>query len=485
MNLLRTVCLIILISNTVRAQDNHYSWMQYGSRNSILYNAGISRFEDQSAVITNPATLSHARSSSFNFNSNIVGYNKITFENGLGQDFTIKSSSLNVLPSMAAGIYKPKNAQKDLVIGYALYHSNTDNLSFSDRSERKLNLINEVESPGEENYLAQYSLDNGMDEFTVVAGFGWNLSEQLSIGISQSFTYRDVESREAFAAYVVVDPAALASIDLVGSNLDFNAEYNTLMTFTKLGFHYSGEKWDLGVTINSPSLGIFGSGSILADYSLSNYRLRNDLTIRRRSFLANGQIEDIKAKYKYPLSATLGGSRLIGKARVFGAVSWYSSLKKYTVMDPGTASFIQPPSADNVLITSKALSIWSSNKTVVNASIAVDWELKSQNHFLFSFRNDQHYAEIDPTADGNNLAKKIWNNWHLIIGNQREFKSSALIIGMGFNYGVNNAYPQPASFQDPSEGNLLQGERGKGKVTSTGMKLLLSYTFALGNKNEN
>ena len=478
-NSLNILAFVVLVANATIAQDNHYAWMQYGSRNSILYNAGVSKFEDQSAVIINPATLSQAKSSSFNFNSNVVAFNNIKFKNGLGQDFNITSSNFNVLPSMASGIYKPKNAEKNLVIGYALYHANTDNLDISDRTESRLNLINETESPGVENYLAQYTLDNRMNEFTVVAGVGWNLSEKFSIGISQSFTYRDVESREKFAAYVVVDPDTGASLDLTGSNLNYNAEYNALMTYTKLGFNYTGEKWDLGLVISSPTLGIFGSGNILADYSLTNFRLDTNLNVRRRSFLANGQIEDIKAKYKYPLSVTLGGSRQVDNVRLYGAVSWYSALKQYTVMDPGTASFVQPPSADNVLITSKILSVWSSNKTVVNASIAADWELKSQNHLLFSFRNDQHYAEIEPEASGNNLAKKIWNNWHLIVGNQREFKSSALAVGLGFNYGVNNDFPQPASFQDPTEGNLLQGKRGKGVVKSIGVQLLLSYSFTL------
>lgn len=108
----------------------------------------MSRFEDQSAVIINRATLAEAKSSSFNFNTNVVGFNNITFKDGLGQGFTVKNSNLNVLPSMASGVFKPKGAKRNMTFGYALYHANTDNLNFSDRTERKLNLVNEVESPG-------------------------------------------------------------------------------------------------------------------------------------------------------------------------------------------------------------------------------------------------------------------------------------------------------------------------------------------------
>jgi hypothetical protein len=255
------------------------------------------------------------------------------------------------------------------------------------------------------------------------------------------------------------------------------------MAFTKLGFTLKAGKWDLGLVVTSPTIGIFGSGKILADLSLTNYRIGINPGIPRKNFLANGQIEDIKAKYRYPMNVSFGASRSFGNVRMYGAVTWHSALNYYKVMDPGNASFVQPPDATNVLLTSRTLSVWSSNRNVFNASIAADWQLKNENHILFSFRNDQHYAEFDQSAEGNNLAKKIWDNWHFTIGNQRQFKSSALIIGLRFNYGFNNSFYQPASFEDPSEGNLLQGERGTGKVSSSGLQLLLSYSFTLGNKS--
>jgi hypothetical protein len=454
--------------------------MQYGSRNSILFNAGISRFEDQSAVIMNPATLTEAQTSSFNFNTNMVGFNNIKFKDGLGQGFTITNSNLNVLPSMASGVFKPKSSRKGLTLGYALYHANTDNLKFSDRTENKLNLINDVESPGNEFYLAQYSLNNSLDEFTAVAGIGWQASEHLNIGVSQSFLYRSVESRESFAAYAITDPAANASVDLAGANLDYYARYNAMSTYTKLGITYRAGKWDLGLVLTAPTLHMFGSGEILADYALTNYRLSNDINVKRRSFLANGQIEDLKAKYKYPLSVALGVSRAFTSWRIYGSFSWHSAIKRYTVMDPGQASFVQPPSADNILLTSQILSVWGANKAVFNASIAADIALKKNNRLLMSFRNDQHYVDYNPAEEGNNLAVKLWDNWHFTIGNQREFKASALTVGLRFNYGVNTDFPQPASFEDPTEGNLLQGNRGRGTITSKGIQLLLSYSFNLG-----
>jgi hypothetical protein len=95
-----TMVLMMLSVLSLEAQDNHYAWSQYGSRNSILYDANMSRFEDQSAVIVNPATLAEAKQSSFNFNTNAIGFHNIKFKNGLGEGFTITSNNINIFPAM-------------------------------------------------------------------------------------------------------------------------------------------------------------------------------------------------------------------------------------------------------------------------------------------------------------------------------------------------------------------------------------------------
>jgi hypothetical protein len=465
----------------LNGQDNHYQWMQYGSRNSILFNAGVSRFEDQTAVILNPATLSYADQSSFNFNTNVVGFNSIRFEDGLGQGYTLKSSGINVLPSMASGVFKPSKKQKDWVLGYALYHSNTDNLEFSDRVETRLNILNEQESPGTENYLAQYNLSNRLDEFSTVVGLGWRISDKMSLGFSQTFTYRTQEYREDFAAYVLTDPAINAPIDLVGANIDYFARYNSLFTFTKLGLHWTAGKWDLGLTLASPTFSIFGSGRISADYSLTNIRVGSDMSVPRQNFLANGQIEDIKARYKYPFIIQAGASRAFGHTRIYGSFGWYGSLSKYTVMDPGNASFLQPANNSNILQTSRILKISSQNRSIWNASLAVDHALGERNHLLLSVRTDNHYG-VDGFEQGQYLVTKLWNNYHITVGNQRQFAKSTLIFGVRFNYGSNPDYPQPISFVDPSEGNFLGGDAKTGKIRSIGMQAMVSYMFNIGKK---
>jgi hypothetical protein len=462
------------------AQDNHYSWKQFGARNSVLYNAGLSRFEDQAAVILNPATLSSAANSSFNFNTNAIGFNIINFENGLGQGFNLTNSNLAVLPAMAAGVVKPWKRQKDWVLGYALYHRNSDILNFTDRTETKKDVISESESPGAENYLSQYHLNTAMDEVSIVAGLGWKISPKISFGFSQTFTHRSQEYIENFSANAIPDLNTGATVDWVGTSYNIFFQFFKIFTHTKIGLTGKFGKWDLGLTLTTPALGIMGNGEMNADLSLINVRLGKDTTSARRNFLANGRFEDLKVNYKLPLSISFGASRQFGKVIMYGAIDWHSAIKKYAILNPGDASFIQPSTSENVLYTEQLLTVWEARRTVFNGSVAADWVISPDNHILFSFRSDNFYTNVRQDEEGFSIPKKAWNNYHATIGTQRDFGNSEWVIGIRLNRGARNDYPQPFSFTDPTEDNFFQGERKTGRITSTGIQLLISYTFKFG-----
>jgi hypothetical protein len=476
--------MFILLPTTILAQDNHYGWMQYGSRNSVLYNAGLSRFEDQAAVIMNPATLSQATGSSFNFNSNAFGFNLINFKDGLGKGFTVKNSNINILPSMASGVLKPKKDDKDFVLGYSLYHSTNDNLKFVDRAEFKADIINNTESPGMENYLSQYYLNTKVDEVSTVLGAGWNIGKKLALGVSQTFVYRSQNYREDFTANVLPDKNTGATVDWVGTTYSIDASYYKIMTYTKIGLTAVLDKWNLGLVLSTPTFGIMGKGEEMANLSLVNVRLQGNQTGPRKSYLANGRFEKLKATYKQPLSLQFGASRKFGNVIWYGGLSWYAGVKEYEIMTPGAAPFLQPSTAENVLYTENVLRIWDKKRSVINASIAADWIIRPDYHLLFSVRNDGHNAVLDRSIPGFSLPKKIWNNYHITAGTQRDFRNSSWVVGLRLNTGGSKDYPQPISFADPSEGNLIQGVRKTGQINSTGLQLLLSYTFRFANKEK-
>jgi hypothetical protein len=477
------ICAIFFFYSVyLMAQDNHYEYYPMGSRNSLLPNSGLARFEDQAAVIFNPATLSYAAGSSFAFNTTAIGLSSINFKNGLGQGFDINYGNFTLLPTVAAGVLKPKKNNKDWVLGYGIYHRVQDKLRFINRNETELDVINETESPGEETYISQYNLGHEVDEVGGILGIGWDLNEKLAFGISQSFTYRSEEYSQSFTSSVIPAKGQSATLDPVSLITDFYTRYYRLIAQTKLGLSAHPGKWDIGLTLGLPSLGIFGNGQVMGQASLNNIRTNPDMSKPRNSYFANGRADKLKATFKYGWTAGLGISRPVGNVRLYGGVNWYATVKNYTILDPGEVSFLQPSTDSNVLYTQKFLRVWAQNRAIVNGSIGLDWNYKENRHFFFSVHSDGHFAVNDDSQPGRSLPVKKWDNYHFALGTQQTFLSSDWLIGIRYSYAKLKNALQPYSFDNPTEDNFLQGERTRGTLIATSIQLILSYSFKFGQK---
>lgn len=463
-------------------QDNQYEYLKLGSRNTILANAGLSRFEDQSAVIINPATLSFATGSSFAFNTTAIGTSSIKFENGLGKGYDIRYGNLNILPNTASGVLKPKKNDRDWVLGYGVYHRLNDKLRFTDRTETSLDVLNNMESPGDEIYIAQFNLGHEVSEVTAIIGVGWNLSKSVAIGFSQAFTYRGEEYSESNSASVIPQNGQGATIDLVAAKSDFYTRYYKIFTQTKMGFAANFSKWDIGLVIGLPSLGLFGQGEVMSEATLTNIRLSADPNSPRKSYFANGRQDELKATYKYGSYVGLGISRPVHSVRLYGGVNYYAAVKNFTILDPGQAEFIQPSTDSNVLYSDRFLRVYAQSKSVLNGSIGADWTYKENKHFLFSFHTDKHFAELNSDVPGRQLSVKRWDNYHISLGTQQSFLSSDWMVGIRYSFAREENALQPFSFEDPTEENFLSGQRGRGTLKAKSFQLMLSYSFRFGQK---
>ncbi len=480
--LLRSLCVMTLLAGTSQAQDNHYEYTMLGSRNAALTNAGISRFEDQTAVFMNPATLSDASGSSFNINAITTGLSNIKFKNGLGQGFSLKTGGFALLPNMAAGVIKPKKDARDWVLGYAVYHRFNDHILLTDRRETETDILNNTESPGNEYYSGEYHLDKDLDEVNTVLGLGWSLNDKISLGISQTFGYHSESYRDYFNGIATPLAGSNATLDVVSARQDVFLTYYKIFTQTMLGMTAKLGKWDLGLVMQTPSLSIMGRGQMMADLGLTNIRIVDDLTVPRKSIRGNGYYNKLKAVYKTPWYFGLGLSRSFGNIRWYGAAKYYSQIKAHTVMDPGEAPFLLPPTQETALLTSNLLRVWSSRRSVVNGSIAGDWQINANHNLMFSFATDRSYQQFERAERGFSLPKKVFNIYHITLGTKLNFTTSDWVVTLRYSFGQNDHVPQPYSFYNPTEGGFLNGTPGFGTLSTSNLFLSLNYTFKYGTK---
>jgi len=462
----------------INAQDNHYEALQLGAKNSILSGATISKWQDPTAVFQNPATLSQTVGNSISFNTAAFTIYKVKLENNLGDKYTKKSSSTRFLPSLVGGDFRANKGESDWVWGYAIYHRNRDNLRFTNRIENNQNIINDAESPGNENYVGQSKLETEFDETAGVFGFGKKLNDRWSFGASFNGIFRTQDYRNAFTGNAIPDPANNPSIDLVASNSDIDVTYSKALAQLKFGLAYQHNGWNIGLTVMTPSVGIYGSGEIVADISLTNIKLPQNTG--RKNYIASTRLAKMKPTFKYPLNVAGGITRQFTKIQLSAAATWYAPISKYVMLDPGDAVFVRPPSDQNVLATKNFLQVWSVNNSVVNVSFSADWILKSNLHLLFGYALDQAYSEDKPEEPGFQLATKFWDLTHLNAGVQFIRAKSNWIIGFQSAFGKNSHYRQPRSLDGPTEENFLQGHPNMGIIKYTSTGIIISYSLKFG-----
>jgi hypothetical protein len=476
--------LMFIFPLVIVAQDNHYESTMLGPRNAALANAGIARFEDQTAVFMNPATLSDATGSSFNFNAITGGLSNVKFKNGLGEGLNLKSAGFSVLPNMASGVIKPKKNEKDWVLGYALFHRFSDRILLTDRRETETNVINDTESPGNEYYSGQYHLDKDLDEVNLVLGVGWSLSSKVNIGFSQTFGYHSESYRDYFNGIATPLPGSSSAIDLISARQDVFLTYWKGFTQTMVGMTAKLGKWDLGLVAQTPTFSVMGRGQMMADLGLTNIRIGDNLTTPRRSIRGNGYYAKLKATYKTPWYFGLGLSRAFGAIRWYGALKYYSAVKNYTVMSPGEATFLLPPTQETAALTENLLRVWAANKSVLNWSVAGDWKVSEKRSLLFSFASNNHYFENVPGEKGFSIPKKVFDLYQISVGTKLNFTTSEWVVSVRYAFGKNDHVRQPYSFYQPTEAGLLNGTPGYGTLSASSLYLALNYTFKFGTKGK-
>jgi len=104
------VCLVMVVTLfpavKAPAQDTHYWHDQYGTQGMLLSGAIIGTVSDMSATYYNPGGLGYITEPSVLISTNAYQITNVTVEDGAGEGFNLKSSSLNILPNLVAGAFR-------------------------------------------------------------------------------------------------------------------------------------------------------------------------------------------------------------------------------------------------------------------------------------------------------------------------------------------------------------------------------------------
>src|SRR5678816_3908557 len=97
-----------------------------------------------------------------------------------------------------------------------------------------------------------------------------------------------------------------------------------------------GDRFDVGLALNSPSFRIFGKGVVAADITANNMLYHG----QRIDILANDRQEKLHSVYKTPWSVASGINIDMKRGQLGIAVQYYAGLEVYDILKAKPAAFV-------------------------------------------------------------------------------------------------------------------------------------------------
>lgn len=477
--LLLLSCFIFFLSNSF-AQDAHYWSSNYGPGVMLTPGSVIASNGDSGVLFYNPALLSHSNKGRIAFSSitaNIYQLESIKIKDGTGTNMDLKSRSVRIVPQMLSGsISLGKKAP--VVVAYALINAPGLRAHASQRRDGRFNVLDDDYSPGPEFYTGDYIMENRVSNVTGLLSTGFRLTPRLSAGVSVEAQLHGQHYNTIYHSRALANRNIDSSpLPIVGSEGYYLATYSHLGLQFKAGLAYDAGRHHLGLMVSSPLVRLWGSGTIVNDYMLTNIPVTDDIFYDQ---LASARQDKLPAKWKMPLSIAAGYSYDYGRGQLYMAAEYFFRVKEYNILTPRNDAFIRPDTGSNREFTADLMRLLDARRAVVNVALGASYHLRPSVTAYCAFRTDMSYADRDIREAVSNVAYTArWNNLHCALGANFRQKKFNFRTGFLLAYGLTHNYPQDINFDHPNEDNLLLGEPGNVKARRFSLGFMLSYIHNL------
>lgn len=384
------------------AQDSHYWTNQYGNEARLLGGAVVGSSRDLAAVYYNPGRLALVARPEFVIAGNVFEFGwSIVEAPATGEKST--SSRFALSPSLLAG---------ELRFGFLGEHGRLA-YSFLTRQYSDIRLNDGAVANGStisESVNAQ--VDHRLSEYWAGFTYANKLRDNVGIGVSMFVIPRSHRSTTESTAFLTEGDRAIVR----GRSRSY--EYIQWGLLWKLGVGTTIDVWDVGLTVTTPQVRLFGSGQTSgAIVDLDNFG--------GPSLIASDFQDGLTTHLKSPWSVAVGGSRAFGRNSLHLAVEWFAPIGAYKVME-AAPSVPQVGGEGNL-----DLSVVDGRAGIVNAALGFERRHSPGLTFYANFHTD--FSDDDPDAAiaglEPNLAFTRWDLWHLGGGIRTRLGNNEFTVG--------------------------------------------------------
>jgi hypothetical protein len=426
--------LILSEINPVSAQDDHYWSQQYGAESTLLGGAMVGGASDNSAIYYNPGSLAFISNPSLSIDANVYRMDKTVITDGAGNGQNLNSAQISIYPQIISGMLKLLKNDR-IKFSYTLLTRNHNNILMNTRYTSTASQ-NDPENPipGATNYVGAYDYVNQLDEQWLGIGAGYRLSDELGIGATLFGIYRGQTYQVTNYTREVnyIDP--YYTFGTVTN--DEAIKYTSVRMLAKFGMAYILGSWKFGLTLTTPSFGIYSTGSIQRENS--NIVVSENPEDMKDNFLIMDSKSGLTAKYKHPLSVAFGINYQTSKTRIVFSAEYFSRINTYHLLEPASEPFVYPTSyldsASIKPLIDSYLHVENASRPVFNAGIGLSQKIFKQFSLLLGAYTDFTSYDKPPEADELLHGSGGFDIYHFCLGSS--YHKQKHTVTVGFSYAI-------------------------------------------------
>lgn len=403
------LCLVFVTVTPLAAQDAHYWTEQYGNRPRLLAGAVIGSSTDLASVYYNPGALALVENPELLLSANVYQYTDYSLKTDDDLFQNLDQGRVGAAPSLFAGEIK-FGFLGQTRFGYSVLTRYSTDLRLEGavdvQDDDRIGIVGLTELAG------AIQLEEKITETWVGFTFARPLGDHWGLGVSPYVTVRSQRTGSNLTAQ------AQDTTGNVALALNQNqTKFNNWRLLAKIGASAVYGPWRFGATITTPSLKVFGSGSVYAT----------------RSFVAqdgpgsiNALVEDdLPANYRSPLTVGAGAGYRWNSSSVNVAMEYFSRIDSARVMNVGS---VVDERGDTLTVD-----IVQQLKPVFNVAFGYQYEFSENLEGYGGFRTDFSARVDDPEKGTFPIAG--WDIYHVSGGATFDLGRSHFTLGAILAFG--------------------------------------------------
>jgi hypothetical protein len=398
------------LGSPASAQDTNYWTDQFGNTELLLSGAVVASVADTSAVYYNPGALALNKERQVLLSANVVDYMIVTGKQALGHGRDFGDTRLRWLPSLVAGELRFRALGRSR-LAYAVLVRQSVSTRLEDRRE-----IVPASLPPATVY-ADSRLDANLSEYWGGLTWAQPVGRKLGLGITAFAAARDQRGRPE----ATVQTLAGGSAGAIGVlSRDYSFVHGRV--FLRMGVNAELGQWELGLTVTTPSLGIWGQGAVSSDSSVVTSGGPGQPGSAR---ITTDNQSGLPAHFQSPLAISAGLTRSFGRMHLGASAEWFDAVGPFQVLRP--KSFSSQSTGELV-----QYDVSYGLRSVLNVAAGVQYDISPSWRAFAGVRSDRSGA-LERTRSSSTFSTT--DLYHLSAGLTLRLGSADLALGFVYARG--------------------------------------------------